>query len=132
MRIILASASPRRCELLKEVIGSFDVVIADLDEAQFGDVDPRRAAIKIAIAKADAIAHRHPDALVIAGDTIVASVADQGYEQLAKPHDEADACRMLRLLSGNRHLVITGIALRGPGIEDDFADETWVTFRPLS
>lgn len=127
-KIILASASPRRQELLKEIVPDFEIVVANVDEESLVDADPVITARQTARAKAAAVFSLHTDAVVIGGDTVVAV---DGM-QLAKPIDEADAFRMLRLLSGRTHTVVTGVCILGPGAEQAFEVSTQVTFRPLS
>src|SRR4051812_34178187 len=78
-RVILASASPRRRELLSQIVPEFQVIVPNIDEDKFGDDDPRVAAISIARAKAAVVAAANPDALVIAGDTVVAVPLEAGY-----------------------------------------------------
>jgi len=126
-RVILASASPRRQELLRLTGLSFEILPSAVDE---GDVtgEPAEVARRLAERKAEEVAARHPDALVIGADTIV--TLDGAI--LGKPVDAADARRMLAKLSGRTHQVITGIALRGPGLALSDAVSTDVTFRPLS
>lgn len=127
--VVLASASPRRRELLSQIVDSFEVVVADVNEEALVDADPVATARKTARAKGEAVARLRSDALIIAGDTVVA-VDD---EQLAKPVDEADAFRMLRLLSGRTHRVITGVCVVHPssGITV-FEVQTQVTFKELT
>jgi septum formation protein len=108
-QLILASASPRRQELLRAAGYTFIVHPADLDEAAYmrGNLLPVDLARELAIAKADAVATAHPDAVILAADTIVAF----GDDVLGKPRDAYHARQMLQLLSGTTHLVITGIAV---------------------
>jgi septum formation protein len=130
MKFILASASPRRVELLRSLGLQFDVLptgVAERDEhpASFHDL-----AIHNAQAKAHDVAARHPHALVLGADTIVVP----GGEVFGKPRDLDNARRMLRSLSGRGHSVITGVCLihRAANRERIFAVETQVQFRPLS
>ena len=110
--LVLASASPRRLELLAQ-IGLTPAAIdpAEIDETPEAGEAPRHTALRLAEAKARAVAPRHPDAFVLAADTVVAA----GRRQLAKPKDEADAARMLTLLSGRAHRVLTAVAVAAPG-----------------
>lgn len=128
MRLILASASPRRRGLLAQIRPDFEVIVAAVDEESLVEGDPRETALKTARAKARAVFDHHPSAVVIGGDTVVA-VDD---EQLAKPIDGADAFRMLRRLSGRTHTVITGICMLWPEGEKEFAVSSFVTFKELS
>ena len=128
MNVILASASPRRRELLAQIFPDFEVAISNVDEDSLTVDDPWKTAKSLALAKAGAIARLNPAALVIGGDTVVALDA----HQLAKPTDEEDARAMLRRLSGNTHSVITGVALVLDGMTDVFCETSRVTFRRLS
>ena len=96
MRLMLASASPRRTELLREAGYVFEVEPADVDESELAGEPPAAYVVRVAAMKARAIAARHPDEAILAADTTV--VIDG--EILAKPADDADAARMLGLLSG--------------------------------
>ena len=112
MRLILASASPRRLDLLARIGVTPDAIDpADLDEAVLPGELPRVHALRLAGEKAAAIAARHPDALVLAADTVVAV----GRRILPKVEDEATLRRCMALLSGRRHRVLTGVALAIPG-----------------
>jgi septum formation protein len=108
-RLILASASPRRADLLTAAGISFEVCAADVDENPLPAEAPRTYVRRIAEAKARAIPRRLGCA-VLAADTVVL-VEEQ---MLGKPEDAGDARRMLRLLSGRGHQVMTGVALIGP------------------
>ncbi len=107
---ILASASPRRQELLRNAGISFTVKPADIDEAPLAGESPRDCAERLAREKALAIFRSEPESYVLGADTIV--VVDE--VMLGKPRDAEDAARMLRLLSGRTHAVITGVCLMGP------------------
>jgi len=110
--LVLASSSPRRLELLRQVGIEPDLVDpADIDETPGRDETPRRLVTRLAVEKAKAVAARHPQAFILAADTIVAV----GTRILGKPEDEADARRMITLLSGRAHRVMTGVALIAPG-----------------
>ncbi len=104
-RIILASASPRRRELLAYLGVTFEVVPADLDESTT-ETDPTRTAEELALRKVEAVAPRFPDAIVIGSDTIVALEG----QMLGKPTDADEARTMLRALRGRTHEVLTGVA----------------------
>lgn len=131
--VVLGSVSPRRRELLGGLVPHFEVVTADVDEDAHTVEDPWHTAERLALMKARAVAALRPNALVIGGDTVVALPRPDGsFEQLAKPVDFDDACRMLGLLSGQTHRVITGVALVWPEGEEVFHDESHVTFRELS
>lgn len=125
-RVILASASPRRRELLACVLPKFDVIKSRVAEAAFGT--PAQQVKKLAADKAADIAAAHPDALVIGADTLVSL----GGRTLGKPVDEADAHRMLRLLSGREHRVLTGVCVSCGGKTRTAAAVTRVRFAPMS
>jgi septum formation protein len=108
--LILASASPRRQDLLRNAGIEFRVQPTDIPEVPRPGESPQRCAERLACEKAQVIAWEHPGDLVLGADTIVV-VNDQ---ILGKPRDAADAARMLRLLSGRSHQVITGVSLMGP------------------
>lgn len=106
--LVLASASPRRRELLHQAGYDFEVHPADIDEDDFPPtILPSDLALSLAKRKADVIGKRFPDYVVLAADTVVAF----GDQILNKPRDAEDAVRMLRLLSGTTHVVITGVAV---------------------
>ena len=108
--IVLASASPRRQELLRNAGISFITEAADVDETPLPGEAARTCAERLAREKAITISRRHPHEFVLGADTVV--VVDQ--QILNKPMDEADAARMLQLLSGRTHQVITGVCLVTP------------------
>lgn len=130
--VVLASASPRRKDLLARLVPAFEVLPADLDEEALTSPVPWQTARDLAEAKASAVAQHRPEALVVGGDTVVAIPIRGGYEQLAKPVDRADARRMLAKLSGIQHLVITGVCLRWPGGSKTFEVTSGVRFRALT
>jgi septum formation protein len=108
---VLASASPRRLELLRQVVLYPDLVDpAALDETPLKDELPAQHAVRLAAAKARTVASRHPDAFVLGADTVVAC----GRRILPKAEDAATARRCLALLSGRRHRVHGGLALVTP------------------
>jgi septum formation protein len=112
MRLILASASPRRLDLLARIGVTPDAVLAaDIDESVPRGELPRQHALRLAREKAGAIAADEPDALVLAADTVVAV----GRRILPKVDDEATLRACMKLLSGRRHRVLTGVALAIPG-----------------
>lgn len=107
-KLILASASPRRQQLLADAGYVFDIDVADIDENAYPPtLTPAQIAEHLAKEKARVVAGRHPDDAVLAADTVVTF----GDRVLGKPLDEADALRMLTLLSGTTHIVITGVAV---------------------
>src|SRR3954462_6939813 len=130
--LILASASPRRAELLRSAGIPFTVDVADIAEHAKGGESPLQHAERLAREKAEGVAKRNPGKIVLGADTIV--VVDE--QILGKPRDAADAGRMLRLLSGRTHQVITGVCLaifetRNPKLETSSA-RTTVHFAPLT
>ncbi len=123
--IVLASASPRRQELLRQIGCGFRVVVSDAEELSGDGISPERLAVENARRKAEDVAAKEGGyAPVLGADTVVA--VDETI--LGKPKDEMDAVRMLRLLSGRQHFVYTGIALayRGEIYEDVVRTEVWV------
>jgi 23S rRNA (uracil1939-C5)-methyltransferase len=130
MKIVLASGSPRRRELMKLIALEFIVCPPDIDESLIDESDPVRFAVEAAVLKAQAAAERFPEATVIGADTVVAI----GGQILGKPADRAEARSMLGLLSGHRHRVITGVALFRGRDERQLADWelTYVTFNRLT
>jgi len=128
MRLILASASPRRTGLLREAGYAFDVEPAHVDESGLAGEAPRAYVLRVAALKARAVAASHPDDLVLAADT---TVVIDGL-MLAKPSDDDDARRMLGLLSGRTHDVLTGVVLVCAGRESSAVADTRVRFRPLT
>jgi septum formation protein len=127
LKLILASRSPRRAELLAAAGLEFTVRAADIDETPLDGEAPRDYVVRVAEQKARAIPADH-DEIVLAADTTVVL----GDQIMGKPEDAADAARMLRALAGQRHEVITAICLkRGDDVESHIAS-TAVWFAPLS
>lgn len=131
MRLILASASPRRRELLAQAGIEFTVETADIDESQLPGEDPVTYTTRLAREKAAAVLAKHSgesDVVVLGADTIVTV---DGL-LLGKPKDADDAARMLRMLSGRPHEVVTGVALLSAAKTVSHAERTAVFFRPMS
>jgi septum formation protein len=105
-KIILASQSPRRAEILNSVGWPFEKRVADIDESVREDESPEDYVVRLAIEKANAVASQNKG-IVLAADTTVVI----GEQILGKPNDHDDAVRMLSMLSGNWHEVITGVAI---------------------
>jgi septum formation protein len=127
--LVLASSSPRRIELLAQVgIRPDHIEPADIDETPLKGETPPRLAQRLASSKAQIVAARHPDAVVIAADTVVSV----GRRFLEKAADEAEATRFLTLLSGRNHRVHTGVAVIRDGRLSVRINETRVSFKPLS
>ncbi|MEN7972830.1 MAG: Maf family protein [Verrucomicrobiota bacterium] len=124
--VVLASASPRRRELLTTLGLDFSVVVPEIDETPLPNEKPRAFAERLAEEKATAIA-ADPDAIVIAADTIVV----QDSNILGKPASEEQAYRMLESLSSRSHKVITGVCLKRNESSLVFSVLTEVLFRPL-
>ena len=125
VRVILASASPRRRELLDLVGIDHEVRPANIDESYLPGETPREHAERLAREKA--IALEIPDAVTIGSDTIVVL----GGDVLGKPRDRDHASEMLRRLSGRSHVVMTGVAVKWNGVLLSGLEEVDVTFRPL-
>jgi septum formation protein len=125
-RVILASQSPRRRELLSLVGIPHDVKPAEIDERYVDGESPRAHAERLAREKSAKI--QEAEAVVIGSDTIVVVDGDV----LGKPTDEGDAARMLRLLSGRSHTVITAVAVAWRGRLESAVEEVEVTFHPLT
>lgn len=106
-KLVLASKSPRRAEILSAVNWPFEVRAANIDEARIDSEDALTYVKRLAVAKARAVADGLPEGLVLGADTVVV-IED---EILGQPRDDEDARRMLRLLSGKWHEVLTGVAL---------------------
>ena len=129
MLLVLASASPRRAELLRAAGIPFEAVPADVDEAQYAGEDAGTYVQRLATAKAAHVAKAHPGRPVLGADTTV--VVDG--EVLGKPRDAAQAAAMLGRLAGRSHLVITGVCLLGAdGRARSGAATTRVDFRRLT
>ncbi len=129
LRLVLASASPRRRQLLQGLDLPLEITQADVDETPPADVPAHLLAEFLAVKKADAFCGTlDTDQVLITADTTV--LVDDLL--LNKPVDEADAHRMLELLSGRTHRVITGVCLRTARTTVSFADEAAVTFRALT
>ncbi|MGQ2991548.1 MAG: Maf family protein [Brevundimonas sp.] len=127
--LVLASASPRRIELLALIgITPDRIDPADIDETPLRDETPPRLAARLARSKAEVVAARSPDAVVLAADTVVAV----GRRLLEKAADEAEATKFLTLLSGRNHRVFTGVAVAANGRITHRVVETRVTFKTLS
>lgn len=128
MRLILASASPRRSELLAAARIPFEVRPVEVDESPFDGEDPAEYVVRLARDKALAFGPLPPDTAVLTADTTV--VVDGAI--LGKPTDEADAARMLRRLSGRWHEVLSGIALRHAAGSTTGVDRSRVHVLPLT
>ncbi len=128
-KLILASASPRRLDLLRQVgITPDDIIPAAIDETQIAGEKPRELATRLAKLKAGEIAKKNPDCFVLASDTVVAC----GRRILEKARDQNEARQFLSLLSGRRHNVYTAVSLIAPdGGNSHRTVKTTVTFKRL-
>ena len=124
-RLVLASASPRRAELLAQLGLSAEAVPAHVDETYLPGEDPETHARRLARAKAEAVALVRPGALVIGGDTVVVD----GERVLGKPGDEKDAVAILLSLAGKEHDVLSAVALAGGGATSCALGRARVRFR---
>ena len=129
MRYILASKSPRRRELLSEIVKDFEIITKDVDETLPEGILPREGVELLAVRKGEAVAKEAgKDALVISSDTLV----EIGGIPLGKPIDKADAVSMLKLLSGKAHNVHTGVAVHFGGRVFSGVATTAVYFRKMT
>ena len=126
--IILASASPRRSELMTLAGFRFDVICADIDEIVPEKALPQEVVMSLALQKAQAVAKDHRKSAVVGSDTVVALDG----KILGKPHSEKEAAEMLRSLSGRIHKVFTGVAIVCGEKVTSFFEETEVEFYPLT
>lgn len=125
-RVILASASPRREQVLSYILSSFEVIPSGIDETASGS--PEEMVIKLAADKALDVFKSNAFALIIGADTIVVS----GKTILGKPKDSADSARMLRILSGRTHEVYSGVAVAFRGEVNTLSCMTRVTFDKMT
>jgi septum formation protein len=129
MRYILASKSPRRRELIGEMIPEFEILTKEVDETLPEGIHPREGVEMLAIRKGAAIAESEGDGcVVISSDTLV----ELDGVALGKPHDEAEAVAMLKMLSGKAHNVHTGVAIHSNGKCYSGVATTAVYFREMS
>ena len=127
-KIILASQSPRRKQLMEMAEFTFEVIIADVDETNPPGMPGEQVPEFLAKKKADAVRHMVNDAIVIAADTVV--LLD--HHILGKPKDVANAIEILQQLSGRVHKVVTGVCIRRGEQESSFSITTEVHFRKLT
>jgi len=127
--LILASASPRRKQLLEWAEVPFEIIVANTDESFPPHLHPKEVAVHIAQQNAYAVNQKNgSERTIIAADTIVVLDGDV----IGKPKDREDAVAILSRLSGNVHQVITGVCILHAGGEEAFADTTEVAFHPLT
>ena len=129
-QLILASASPRRREILTLLGLSFEVIPAKAEETISHSLPLDKAIERVARSKAEEVAALHPDRVVIGADTVVTV---DGHV-LGKPRDAEQACAMLRQLQGRQHEVITGVWVCCPEPSEcqGFAERAWVEFYPMT
>ena len=127
MKVILASSSPRREQILKEIIRDFEIVPPDVDE-RVDFSNPLEAVKELSFKKASVVYDKHPDCLIISADTVVV----YNGVVFGKPKFAVNAFEMLSRLSGNTHLVYTAVTVMKNGKADVFADISQVTFRKLT
>lgn len=129
MKIILASKSPRRRELLSKIVKDFEIITKEVDESLPSDIHPREGVEILAVKKGEAVAKESgEDTIVISSDTLV----ELGGVPLGKPTNENDAVRMLTSLSGKAHNVHTGVAVHYKGKVYSGVATTAVYFREMS
>jgi len=127
-KLILASKSPRRKELLGMLNIPFDIVVADIDETIDYNNDLVKEIENLSYRKAKAVFDKYPDAIVIGSDTIVRI----NNEVLGKPKSKEDAKDMIRKLSNNTHDVVTGVTILSKDHEETFSSIASVTFYEVS
>lgn len=128
MRIILASQSPRRRELMEMLQIPYEAIVSEVEEIVPDDIAPGALVETLAQQKAQAVFLQHPDACVIGADTIVYIDG----EIVGKPKDDLDAQRILKKLAGRAHDVYTGVAVLTPKGAEVRHDVTHVTFAPMT
>lgn len=127
-RFILASASPRRKEILENAGFSFEIIVSDADETTEEKLSPEKTVEELAKRKALSVWQKNSDAVVFGCDTVVAV----GGEILGKPRDDEEAFRMIKSLSGKVHTVSTGVCICSAEKTEVFSNTTQVEFYPLS
>ena len=126
-KLVLASGSPRRAEILNSVGWEFTKHVADIDESELAGEMPDDYVVRLACEKAEAVAVGFPDDIVLGADTTVVI----GGQIIGKPVDLADALRMLTMLAGNWHEVLTGVAVVANGETRSAIQRTRVKFAPM-
>jgi septum formation protein len=127
-KLVLASGSPRRAEILRSVGWDFVNDVPDVDESELQGEGPEDYVVRLAATKAGAVAARHPDEIVLGADTTVVI----GDEIVGKPTDLADARRMIEMLKGDSHEVLTGVAVVKNGSTITGLQRTRVDFSRMS
>lgn len=135
-KIILASASPRRREILDTIGIQYTVVVSDYDESLTPKgLSPEELVLANSLGKGNAVAEKvKDDVIIISSDTVVAMAVDGGYRIFGKPTDRADAIEMLQALSGKTHTVFTGLAIINTATNqcETCVDTTDVVFKTLT
>ena len=130
MRLILASTSPRRREIMALLGIPFEVIAPEFDEIVSADLAIDKEVLEFAVGKARSVAKRQPNSIVIGSDTMISLER----EKIGKPTDKADAARMLRLLSGKSHTILTSVAILdgtgGPGLRT--VERVFVDMQPYA
>ena len=127
-KLVLASGSPRRSEILESVGWEFTKQVADIDESEIEGEKPDDYVVRLAREKAESVASKYPSEIVLGADTTVLI----NGKILGKPADLEDARRMLKMLAGNWHEVLTGIAIVQNGETRSAIQRTRVKFAPMS
>lgn len=127
-KLILASGSPRRSEILNSVGWEFKKHVADIDESERVGESPEDYVVRLAREKAEAVAVHYPDEIVLGADTTVVI----NGQIVGKPVNLVDAVRMLTMLAGNWHEVLTGVAVVNDGETRSALQRTRVKFAPMS
>lgn len=130
MRIILASQSPRRKSILEDAGINFETIPSQFDESRIQPTSKEAYVMTLSLEKAKEVFLKHQDAVVIGADTIV-YFKDKIEHYLGKPKDEDDAKRMLRMLSGNTHQVLTGVTILSNDFKESFYTVSNVKFKAL-
>jgi septum formation protein len=132
MQVVLASASPRRHELLKQLVQDFIIKPTDIDEDALTTIDPFQTAETLAFEKAKAAIDPANPQIIIGCDTVVALKQDDTWTQFTKPTDNVDAIRILKSLRNRTHQVITGVAILTPTQTEVSHCVTDVTFNDVT
>jgi len=129
-KIILASKSPRRADLLNQIGLNFEIIPSKINEKQYISQDPEESVKKIALMKANEVAKKIKNGIVIGADTIV--ILDG--EVIGKPKDERDAFKILKKISNKEHVVITGLAVVDASTKKTFVEtvKTLVKFKKIT
>ena len=127
-RVILASKSPRRKELLSKIVDNFEIIVSNSKEKRPLFVSNKKVPVCLAKQKAKEVFKENKDALVIGADTVVIV----NNEILGKPKEKEDVKRMISMLSNNTHIVVTGVYIMSKEFKKSFSSITKVTFRKMS